>query len=252
MKRLAWLAVAAVALAPVVARAQFPSNIMDQGKGLLDKFGGSSSGGGGGASSLGTGEIASGLKEALRVGAERVVGTLGRTDGFNKSPDVHIPLPGTLATVKKALDRIGAGAMTDDLELRLNRAAEAAVPKARSLFVDAIQRMTLDDARGIYNGPKDAATQYFRKKMSAPLATDMQPIVDRELSDVGAIQSYDRVMGKYKALPFMPDAKADLTQYVLGKAIDGVFLYLGREEAAIRENPAARTTALLQKVFGAK
>lgn len=249
------VAVIAITLVPLIAHAQFPSNMMDQGKSLLNRMGGASGGssGSGGASSVGglsTNEIASGLKEALKVGSERVVGTLGKTDGFNKSPDVHIPLPGTLATVKKALDRVGAGGLTDDLELRLNRAAEAATPKAESLFIDAIQQMTLDDVRGIYNGPKDAATQYFRRKMSAPLATEMKPIVDSELSNVGAIQAYDQVMGKYRSIPFMPDAKADLTQYVLGKAIDGIFLYLGREEAAIRENPAKRTTALLQRVFG--
>ncbi|MBT3766767.1 MAG: DUF4197 domain-containing protein, partial [Rhodospirillales bacterium] len=91
--------------------------------------------------------------------------------------------------------------------------------------------------------------QYFRGKMSAPLATDMKPIVNDQLAEVGAIASYDNMMGEYKSLPFVPDAKADLTNYVLEKAIDGVFLYLGREEAAIRENPAKRTTELLQKVF---
>jgi len=197
-------------------------------------------------------DIARGLKEALRVGSDRVVSTLGKVDGFNKSPDVHIPLPQSLQTVKKVLDAVGAGAMTDDLELRLNRAAESAVPKAKRLFGESIAAMTFDDARAIYNGPKDSATQYFRGKMSAPLAADMRPIVDAELARVGAVQSYDRMIGQYRAMPFVPDVKADLTDYVLGKAVDGVFLYLGREEAAIRENPAKRTTDLLKKIFGAK
>ena len=198
---------------------------------------------------LSTDEIAAGLKEALRIGSERVVGTLGAADGFNKSPDVHIPLPATLQKVQSALSKIGMSSLADDVELRLNRAAEAAVPKAQSLFVDAIAQMTVDDAKGILNGPKDAATQYFRSKMSAPLAADMKPIVDTQLSEVGAIAAYDKMMGQYKSLPFVPDVKADLTDHVLTKAIDGVFLYLGREEAAIRENPAKRTTELLQKVF---
>src|SRR5262245_26099175 len=113
------------------------------------------------AASLGDGEIASGLKEALRVGSERVVSTLGRTDGFNKSPDVHIPLSTALQNVRKVLDAVGAHHIGDDLELKLNRAAEQAVPKAQALFGNAIQQMTLDDARAIYNGPKDSATQYF-------------------------------------------------------------------------------------------
>jgi len=201
------------------------------------------------AASLGDGEIASGLKEALRVGSDRVVGTLGRPDGFNKAPDVHIPLPPSLQTARKVLDAVGAGGMADDLELRLNRAAEQAVPKAKGLFANAIQQMTLDDARAIYNGPKDSATRYFRGKMSAPLAADMRPIVDGELAQVGAIQSYDQMLGQYRSMPFVPDVKANLTDYVLGKAVDGVFLYLGREEAAIRDNPAARTTTILKRVF---
>lgn len=205
-----------------------------------------------GGASLRDMDIARGLKEALRVGSDRVVGTLGKVDGFNKSPDAHIPLPPSLQNVKKVLDAVGAGAMADDLELRLNRAAESAVPKAKKLFGESIAAMTFEDARAIYNGPKDSATRYFRGKMSAPLAADMRPIVDGELARVGAIQSYEQAIGQYRSLPFVPDAKANLTDYVLGKAIDGVFLYLGREEAAIRENPAKRSTDLLKKIFGAK
>jgi len=148
------------------------------------------------------------------------------------------------------LGRVGMSGIVDDLELRLNRGAEAAVPRAKRLFWNAIQAMTLEDVRTIYDGPKDAATQYFRGKMSGPLAGDMRPIVDQELANVGAIRSYDQMMGQYRAIPFVPDVKADLTQYVLEKAIDGIFLYLGREEAAIRENPVKRTTALLERVFG--
>jgi len=218
----------------------------DKGKDLLKGLGGPSESS---AGALGVTDIAAGLKEALRVGSERVVGTLGTADGFNKSPDVHIPLPDTLQKVQSALSKIGMSSLADDVELRLNRAAEAAVPKAKSLFVDAISTMTVDDAKGILNGPNDAATQYFRTKMSAPLAADMKPIVDTQLSEVGAVAAYDKMMGQYKSLPFVPDVKSDLTSHVLTKATDGVFLYLGREEAAIRENPAKRTTELLQKVF---
>jgi Protein of unknown function (DUF4197) len=202
------------------------------------------------ASKLTTAEISGGLRDALRVGSERVVGILGQKDGFNKAPDVHIPLPGSLKKAQKMLAKVGKSKLADDLELRLNRAAEAAVPKAKSLFADAITQMTIDDAKKILTGPKDSATQYFREKMSGQLATDMTPIVNDQLASVGAIASYDKMMGQYKDIPFVPDIKADLTNYVVGKAIDGVFLYLGREEAAIRDNPAKRTTELLQKVFG--
>lgn len=242
------LAAATVLLAGVAAfgTPAGAQSFLDKGKDLLKGLGGSSESGTG---ALSTTDIAAGLKEALRVGSERVVGTLGAADGFNKSPDVHIPLPGSLHKVQSALSKVGMSSLADDVELRLNRAAEAAVPKAKSLFVDAISAMTVDDAKGILNGPKDSATQYFRAKMSAPLAADMKPIVDTQLSEVGAIAAYDKMIGQYKSLPFVPDVKSDLTGHVLTKAIDGVFLYLGREEAAIRENPAKRTTELLQKVF---
>lgn len=243
-KTLCALVILTASVASIPAGSQ---GFFDQGKKLLDGMrGGGSSGR---AAALSSGEIAAGLKEALRVGSERVVGTLGQTNGFNGSPDVHIPLPGSLKKVQTTLKKFGMSGMADDLELRLNRAAETAVPKAKKLFGEAIQAMTIDDARRILNGPKDSATQYFRSKMAAPLAGEMKPIVDQQLSQVGAVAAYDRMMEQYKSIPFVPDAKADLTSHVLDKAIAGVFLYLGREEAAIRENPARRTTALLQKVF---
>jgi hypothetical protein len=236
-------------LAATPAAAQF-GDLLKKGQEMLGgSSGGSSSGG---ASALSAGDIASGLKEALRVGSDRVVTQVGAADGYNADPSIHLPLPDSLRSVQKALKAAGMSGMLDDLELRLNRAAEAAAPKARALFVDAISQMTIEDARKIYDGPKDAATQYFRSKMSQPLAAEMTPVVNDSLSEVGAVKSYDAVMGQYKQIPFVPDAKANLTGYVVEKGMDGIFFYLAKEEAAIRENPAARTTALLQKVFGAK
>jgi Protein of unknown function (DUF4197) len=231
------------------AAAQF-GDLLKKGQEML---GGQSSGSSGGsASALSTGDIAGGLKEALRVGSDRVVTQVGKTDGYNGDPTIHLPLPGSLKSVQKALKAAGMSGMLDDLELRLNRAAEAAAPKARALFVDAISQMTIEDARTIYNGPKDAATKYFQSKMTKPLAAEMNPVVDQSLAEVGAIKSYDAVMGRYKQIPFVPDAKANLTGYVVEKGMDGIFLYLGKEEAAIRDNPAKRSTELLRKVFGAK
>ena len=241
-----WSALCAVMLLSAPAASQ---SFFDRGKDFLKSLGGSGSGGSG-VKALTTGEIAGGLRDALRVGAERVVGTLGRTDGFNKASDVHIPLPGSLRKVQSMLAKFGMSSLVDDLEVKLNRAAEAAVPKAKKLFSHAISQMTIDDAKKILNGPKDSATRYFQGKMSAPLARDMKPIINRQLSQVGAVAAYDKMIGQYKSIPFVPDARANLTNHVLDKAIAGVFLYLGREEAAIRENPAMRTTALLQKVFG--
>lgn len=221
---------------------------LEDATGGLNKLG--IGGGSNSASSLTNVEIGNGLKEALRVGTERLVGQLGSANGFNNDPEVHIPLPGSLKKVQSALSRFGMSGMADDLELRLNRAAEAATPKAKKLFFDSISSMTLDDVQKIYKGPKDSATQFFRGKMSDPLKGEFRPIVNSSLADVGAIDSYDKMMGQYKSLPFVPDVKADLVNHVLDKAIAGIFIYLGREEAAIRENPAKQTTALLKKVFG--
>ena len=231
------------------AAAQF-GDLLKKGQEMLESSPGGAAPGTG--SALSTADIASGLREALRVGSDRVVSQVGQADGYNGDAAIRLPLPGSLKSVQSALAAAGMSGMLDDLELRLNRAAEAAAPKARALFVDAISEMTIEDARNIYDGPKDSATRYFQSKMSPSLAAEMAPVVNESLSDVGAIQSYDAVMGQYKQIPFVPDAKADLTEYVVEKGMDGIFFYLAKEEAAIRDNPAARSTELLQKVFGAQ
>lgn len=197
-----------------------------------------------------TTQIAAGLKEALRVGSDTVVGKLGKVDGFNADPAIHIPLPKSFKTVQATLKPLGMSYLLDDLELKLNRAAEQATPKARELFWSSIEQMTLDDVMGIYNGPPDAATRYFQGKMSPQLAEAMKPIVDQALAQAGAVQAYDSVMGQYKTVPFVPDVKADLNGYVVEQGMNGIFHYLAQEEAAIRQNPAKRTTELLRTVFG--
>jgi len=199
---------------------------------------------------LSTSQISAGLKEALEVGTVRVVDTLGQPDGFNADPLIRIPLPESLQSVQSALSRFGMAGTLDNLELELNRAAEVATPQAKALFLDAIRGLTMDDVMSIYKGPDDAATQYLRAQMSDPLATAMQPVVDESLDQVGAVASYDAAMAQYNALPFVPAVDADLTNYVVGKGLDGIFLYLATEEAAIRNDPMERTTALLQQVFG--
>lgn len=241
------LSVAVILSCALTGTAQAQLDILKSAKEAIGLFGGST----GGAGALTDAEIGDGLIEALKVGTEKVVRQVGTADGYNLDSDIHIPLPGVLKDVQKVLKTIGMSSLADDLELRLNRAAEAAAPEAKELFWQAISEMTLDDVRQIYDGPDDAATRYFQDKMTPPLAKRMQPVVDRSLADVGAIQSYDNMMGQYKSVPFVPDVKADLTSYIVEKAMDGLFYYVAKEEAAIRNNPAARTTELLQKVFGA-
>jgi hypothetical protein len=201
------------------------------------------------ASGLSVEEIAAGLKEALRVGSENVVAQLSATDGFNTDQRIHIPLPENLSMVKTALEKVGYSSLTEDLELKLNRAAEAATPEAKKLFLDAISAMTFEDVQSIYKGADDAATQYFKKKMSPGLARVMEPVIDKSLSQVGAVQAYDTMIGEYKTLPFVPDVKSNLTGHVVDKGMDGIFYYMAMEEKAIRQDPIKRTTELLQKVF---
>ena len=207
-------------------------------------------GNGGKASGLTVDDIAAGLKEALLVGSENVVTNLGRTDGFNKDSAIHIPLPEQFDQVKTVLDNVGMAGMLDDLELKLNRAAEVATTKAKEIFRQAITEMSFDDVKAIFDGPEDAATQYFRNKMSPSLAKEMQPVVDSSLLEVGAVKAYDDTMKTYQALPFVPDVKSDLSSYVVEKGIDGIFYYMAKEEAAIRSDPAKRTTEILKQVFG--
>jgi len=191
-----------------------------------------------------------GLKEALRTGSERVVDQLGRKDGFNGDPEVRIPLPGTLRRAQSLLEEAGLGGYGEDLEIRLNRAAEKAVPEARDVFVQAIREMSVDEAREIVTGPNDAATRYFEQAMTPELRERMRPIVSDALSQVGAIEVYQRFTSQYQNLPLVPDIEANLADHTLDKALEGVFHYMAQEEAAIRNDPARRTTELLRKVFG--
>lgn len=204
-----------------------------------------------GTATASTGEIGDAFKQALHIAAENVVKQLGGVDGFNADPEIHIPLPKKLKKVKKLLGKVGMSGFVEDLEVKLNRAAEAATPKAKKLFWAAIQDMKFDDIKAIYTGPDDSATLYFRNKMSASLSAEMRPVIEQSLAEVGAVQTYDSVMGKYEDLPFVPAIKTDLTDYVLKRGMDGIFFYMAKQEAAIRKDPLKQTSALLKKVFGA-
>ncbi len=251
MKEFNWklLIIAVVLLFPV---SQASAGWMDQVGGMLGSVGSGQSTKRAlpSVAGLSNSDMIAGLKDALRVGSERVVSQLGKRGGFNADPKIHIPLPKNLQSVKSALSAVGMGSMMDDLELRLNRAAEAAAPKARRIFGKAIKTMNFSDAKHILSGPDNAATQYFKRKMTGPLSNEMRPIVKNALNQAGAVQAYNNVMGKYQSLPFMPDVKANLTQYVVKQGLAGIFLYMAQEEAAIRKNPVKRTTSILKKVFG--
>lgn len=192
-----------------------------------------------------------GLKTALDQAAKLAVDQLGRTDGYLADPQVRIPLPGKLAKAQKTLKLLGLGPQADALVTAMNRAAEAAVPEARAVFVDSIRRMTVQDAVGILTGPEDAATQYFRRTMSDALTQRFLPIVAQATRKVDVAQKYDRVAGKAANMGLIGSEEASLDAYVTQKALDGLFLKMAAEEAAIRANPLGQSSAILKKVFGA-
>ena len=199
---------------------------------------------------LSSSDIQKAFKEALTQGSETVVNQLSLKDGFNSDKAIHIPLPKSLKKAQSMLNKVGMGDMMDDLELKLNRAAEAATPQAKALFVNAVKDMSFEDVQKIYKGPHDSATQYLRSKTGDDLQNKMRPIIENSLNSVGAVTAYDSAIAEYKNLPFVPDVKADLLQHVTEKGMDGMFYYLAKEESAIRENPVKQGTEILKKVFG--
>ncbi len=207
-------------------------------------------GGGGRAEQGRTTDVAAGLREALVVGVDRVVGLLGRPGGFLDNPAAHIPLPKPLDKAQGLLRQVGLSELADDLERRMNRAAERAVPLARDLFTNAIAHLRFEDAMEILKGPPDAATRYLERVSGGRLREEMRPIVEDELAETGALKAFDGIARKYGALPLAGKLSGNLTDHVLDHAEKALFTYLAEQERQIRENPAARTTELLRKVFG--
>ena len=196
-------------------------------------------------------EAVSGLKEALIRGAGQAADTLGRTDGFLANPKVKIPLPQSLHRIESVMRTMGMGDQADELVTTLNRAAEAAVPEAKSLLVGAVKKMSVDDAKGILSGADDAATEYFRKTTSEALTRRFLPIVKRATAKVKLADTYNNFAGKAADFGLLDKKDANLDSYVTQKALDGLFLVIAEEEKAIRENPAAAAKSIVKKVFGA-
>lgn len=191
-----------------------------------------------------------GLREALRIGTVRVVDSVGRVDGYLGNPEIEIPVPEKLHKVAQALRLIGAGRMVDEFTISMNRAAEAAAPVAKQVFLDAVQRMTFEDAMTILRGNSHEATDYFRESAGPELERLFRPIVEDKLESVGATRAFNDLIREIDDLPLVSSPVIDLTDYVTGEAMDGLFLMLAREEERIRTDPVARTTELLKKYFG--
>ncbi|MBP2677200.1 MAG: hypothetical protein H6Q82_265 [Deltaproteobacteria bacterium] len=200
----------------------------------------------------GNDQIVAGLKEALSIGTGNAVTATSKTNGYFGNQAIRILMPEKIQKVADVLGRVGYQKEVDDFVLSMNRAAEKAAPQAKSIFIDAIHQMTVEDARKILDGGDTAATEYFKAKTSGKLYGAFQPIVSSSMNEVGTTRSYKEMMGKYTALPFAGAESLDLDRYVTGKALDGLFYLVGQEEIKIRKDPAARVTDLLKTVFGGR
>jgi Protein of unknown function (DUF4197) len=201
-------------------------------------------------------EIAAALKQALSKGVENAIAVLGKNDGFLKDVSVKIPMPDQLKVVERGLRAVGQDQLADEFVTTMNHAAEKAVPEAAAVLGDSVKQMTLADARTILTSTNNAATAYFRRTSETNLFARFLPIVRQATEQTGVTAAYKKLtekasFGGLSLGSFLGQDTMDLDGYVTRKALDGLFLKIGQEEQRIRENPVARTTDLLQKVFGA-
>jgi hypothetical protein len=254
MKKILKFITLAVAVSSLAATVR--AGIFDQLKSVVSSTNGTAAS----VSALSEDQVVSGLKEALGNGVSHAVASLGHSGGFLTNLNVKIPMPGKLQTVEKGLRLAGQNEMADDFVASMNHAAEQAVPVAAGVFGDSIKQMSIADAKNILSGQNDAATQYFRKTTQTNLFSLFYPIVQKSTDAVGVTQKYKQMMNKFSSVnslgglfgsssPVKLDA-ADIDTYVTGKALDGLFKMVADEEKNIRANPLARTSDLLQKVFG--
>lgn len=201
-------------------------------------------------STLNRADIVSGLKEALIKGSQSAISTLGKENGFFAHPKLRIPMPEKLQTVEATLRKLKQDKIADDFVLSMNRAAENAVPKAMSIFSNAIKNMSIKDANGILQGSDNAATEYLKKTSGSQLHQQFLPIVKQATNKVGVTENYKALIDNLGMMSKLIDIESlDLDKYVTDKAVDGLFNLIANEEKLIRADPVARTTALLKKVF---
>lgn len=196
-------------------------------------------------------DVVMGLKEALKVGINKGADSASKTNGFYLNPRIKIPFPPEVQRVETALRKIGLGGEVDKFVISLNRGAEEAAKEAKPIFVNAILSMSFSDAWSILRGDKNAATMFLKRTTSAALVQAFMPVVDRALQKTQATRYYSDLATTYNSIPFTQKVNPDLKGYATQKAIDGLFILVEQEEARIRENPLARTSEILRRVFGA-
>ena len=203
-----------------------------------------------GVTAISSEEMIAGLKEALNTASALAVNSLGEQGGFLDNPTVRIPMPEELSWIEKGLRQAGQQDMADEFVITMNRAAEQAVPLALDQFQSAIANLTVKDAEGILYGSEDAATKYFRKHSESTLRDEFLPIVQQTTSSAGVTSTYQDIMQKVGSFSsFLQPELVDLDQYVTDKALDGLFAVVAQEEKRIRDDPVARSSELLKKVF---
>ena len=196
-------------------------------------------------------DASGGLKDALTQGAQIAVKQLGKPGGFSDNDEVRIELPGKLGKAAQTMKMMGMGEQVEELEASMNKAAEAAVPQAQAILVDAVKRMTVSDAKAILAGGEDSATQYLNKSSREQIRAKFLPIVKQATDKVGVAQQYNSFAGQAAALGVVDAKSANVENYVTEKALDGLFKMIAEQEASIRQNPAGAATSLAKKVFGA-
>lgn len=196
-------------------------------------------------------DAARGIRGALTTGASAAISKLGVPGGFLNNPKVRIPLPPALDEIAKGMRMLGRGKDADELIAAMNQAAEQAVPEAKGLLVSAVKSMSIEDAKRILTGGDESVTQFFRDKTSAPLALKFLPIVKRSTDRVGLAQKYNQFAAQGEKLGLVKGDAANIEQYVTHKTLDGLYVIIGDEERAIRQNPMAAGSAIVSKVFGA-
>ncbi|KYP13133.1 DUF4197 domain-containing protein [Flavihumibacter sp. CACIAM 22H1] len=224
------------------------SQTNDNGGGILKKAGGLLNKNKSGAG-LSSDDIVAGLKEALAIGTQNSASKLSAADGFFKDAAVKVLLPPEAQQVEQKLRALGMGKLVDDAILSINRAAEDASKSAAPIFVSAVKNMTVNDGLNILRGADTAATGYLRKSTSPELTAAFKPVIESSLEKTGATKYWTAVFDAYNKVS-LKKVNPDLSSYVTGKAIDGIFYYVADEEKKIRTNPAARVNDLLKKVFG--
>ena len=206
---------------------------------------------GAGLESISNGDAVSGLKQALNDGSLAAVAKLGAANGYFGNPKVKIPLPPSLQRIEGALRLAGMKKQADELVLSMNRAAEAAAPEAKQLLVDAVKKMSVQDAKGILTGGPTSGTEYFRRTTSDPLRVKFLPIVKQATAKVKLAESYNRYAQKGVQFGLVKKEQANLDDYVTQKALDGLFFMIAEEEKKIRQNPLKAGSDIISKVFGA-